>query len=226
MQKLNIVPKKMTEENFKEAIFKYIKEGKMLFATSSFQTHSVVLLHLLSKIGANVPVYFVNTGYHFSETFAYKEHIAKLLGIKVIEIESAIPKIMQLDSSRRLMFASDPDYCCYLNKVMPVEKLLLKYDVWINGVRAAQTEHRSKFKQEEKVAHNTLRFHPLLEWTDEQIEAYIIDNSIPRHPLDGQGYSSIGCEPCTKITEGRNGRWLGLNKTECGINTEFSIIQN
>lgn len=211
----------MTEENFKENIVEFTKEGKKIFTTSSFQTHSVVLLHLLSKMKVDVPVYFVNTGYHFSETIAYKELIAKWLKINVIEIHSVVPKIMQLDSSRRLMFASDPDYCCYLNKVMPIEKLLLQYDVWINGVRAVQTEHRAKFKDREMAAHNTLRLHPLLDWKDKQVETYIKNNSIPRHPLDNLGFSSIGCEPCTKITDGRNGRWMGLNKTECGINTEL-----
>ncbi len=203
-----------------DKLIQYKEEGKNLFATSSFQTNSVVLLHLLSLLDKSIPIYFINTGFHFPETIKYKDTVTRLLGIHVIDLLPHVPKAMQSNASGDLMFTFDPDYCCYLNKVQPVETILEKYDVWINGVRAEQNNIRSNFKQEEFTRNNTLRFHPILDWTADEMNAYIIEQSLPMHPLEKRGYRSIGCEPCTKPVNGNNvrdARWAGMKKTECGL---------
>ena len=216
----------MKFEEFKLKIEEYKSRGLKLFATSSFQTHSIVMLHLLSKIDNQIPVYFINTGYLFPETIEYKDKIAKLFGINVIETYPLIPKSQQKDALGNLLFTTDPDYCCYLNKVQPMEFVLMQYNVWINGVRADQTEIRKNFKVEQPAKHGVIRFHPMLDWTKKDIYRYIKQNNLPKHPLEEKGYTSIGCEPCTRkidlsMLDERSARWFGMKKTECGLNTDL-----
>ena len=215
----------MDFESIKSKIEEYKSKNLRLFTTSSFQTHSIVLLHMLSKIDKSIPVYFINTGYHFPETVKYRDQITELFGLNLVDVNSSTPRHMQKDEQGRLLFTSDPDFCCHLNKVVPMDSVLASYDVWINGVRADQSAVRKEFKIEEKAKFNTIRFHPMLDWSGKMIHDYLRENNIPKHPLENQGYMSIGCEPCTrKITAEmaeREARWFGLNKTECGLNTDL-----
>ena len=203
----------------------YKRDGKKIFATSSFQTHSVVLLHIISVIDKTIPIYFINTGFLFAETVSYKDKIAELLDLKIIDTVPLIPKNLQKDLAGNLFFTSDPDYCCYLNKIQPLDPVLAENDVWINGVRADQTEVRSKMKIEEESKYGVIRFHPMLDWSKQEIFKYLKKYNIPHHPLDDKGYMSIGCEPCTRKIDlngdERAARWFGLNKTECGLNTDL-----
>ena len=203
----------------------YAAQGKSMFTTSSFQTHSMVLLHIVSESALDIPVYFINTGYHFPETISYKEQITATFRLKVIDVTADTPKIMQKDARGRLLFTSDPDYCCYLNKTQPMEKVLQAHDIWVNGVRRDQNNFRETLKLEESAPFNCTRFHPMLDWSAKDVYDYIKQYNIPRHPLDQQGYLSIGCEPCTRkrhpeIDE-RESRWFGLNKNECGLHTDL-----
>jgi len=203
----------------------YADGGKKMFSSSSFQTHSTVLLHIISESACDIPVYFINTGYLFPETMSYKDQLTELLELQVIDIYSETPKAMQKDTLGRLIFTSDPDYCCYLNKTQPMDKILQSNDIWINGVRADQNKFRGELNVEESAPHDSLRFHPMLDWSSKDVHAYIKEFKLPRHPLDKQGYLSIGCEPCTRkrhpdIDE-REARWYGLNKTECGLHTDL-----
>ena len=214
----------MNINDIKHQIESYKKAGKKLFATSSFQTHSLVMLHIISRIDKEIPIYFLNTGFHFPETIRFKEQIQKEFGLKIKNLTSDIPKYMQKSSTGEMLFASDPDYCCYLNKVQTVEPLLKELDVWINGIRADQNSHRKNFALEEKTNYKAVRYHPMLHWTSKMIFQYIKEYKLPRHPLEEKGYISIGCEPCTRKVTGdnaRDGRWFGMNKTECGLNTEL-----
>lgn len=215
----------MTVEEIKAQLEKYKTMGLKVFTTSSFQTHSIVLLHILSQIDKSIPVYFINTGYHFPETVAYKDQIAEWLGLNIKVASSETPRNMQRDAKGNLMFTSDPDYCCHMNKVQPMDPILADHDVWINGVRADQSAVRKSFKVEEPAPHDVIRFHPMLDWNSKMIELYIKEHKIPRHPLEEKGYLSIGCEPCTRKMDldwySREARWFGLNKTECGLNTEL-----
>lgn len=209
----------------KEKISVYKTEGKKIFTTSSFQSHSIVLLHILSRIDPKIPVYFLNTGYHFPETIEYKELITELLGINTIDLKPFTPKFMQKDENGRLLFTSDPDHCCHINKTIPMEEVMKEYDVWITGVRGDQNSIRKRFKTEQSAPHGVLRFHPILDWTSKQVYDYRKEHNLPVHPLESKGYLSIGCEPCTRKLDPemheREARWYGQNKTECGLHTQL-----
>lgn len=215
----------MTVPEITRYIETYKQQGKRMFTTSSFQTHSTVLLHILSRIDPSIPVYFIHTGYHFPETLTYRDTITRLFGLNLINIFSSTAKINQRDAQGKLLFASDPDLCCHLNKVVPLEPILASHDIWINGVRADQGSFRKSLQVEEKAKWNTMRFHPMLDWTGKMIYDYLREHTIPHHPLEQEGYYSIGCEPCTRKwdldMDERTGRWYGLKKTECGLNTDL-----
>ena len=204
----------------------YRRRGMRVFATSSFQSNSLVLLHLIATLDPKIPVYFLDTGYHFPETLRFREELVKLLKIRVEVLRSPVNRIQQRDSSDRLLFASDPDHCCHLNKVLPLEPVLLSNDVWVSGLRASQSAHRSQLAREETGRHGILRYHPLLDWTARDVHYYIEQNELPRHPLEAENYFSVGCRPCTRrmdpdqLYDDRGGRWFGMNKTECGLHLD------
>jgi phosphoadenosine phosphosulfate reductase len=210
-----------------QKIESYKKANKSMFISSSFQTHSIPLLHILSQIDNSIPVVFLNTGYLFPETILYRDKIAALYNLNIINLTSNVPRHMQKDAQNKLLFTSDPDYCCHINKVAPLEPLLWSYDIWINGIRADQNSNRKSMDEEVPTPQRAMRYHPMLNWSNKMIWNYIKTHNIPHHPLDSKGYSSIGCEPCTRKTymdtngDERLSRWFGLNKTECGLHTEL-----
>jgi|SRR5690554_1688746 len=210
---------------FREALQRFKEEGKKVFATSSFQTHSIPLLHLISEIDASIPIYYLNTGYLFPETLEFKDTLASLLNLNFIGLESNISKIQQRDAEGNLLFVSNPSLCCYLNKVQPLEPILLQHDVWINGIRADQNANRSRMNVFEKTPQGALRYHPMLHWKAKDIYEYRMAYQLPSHPLEKKGYLSIGCEPCTQKpaldTDGRSARWFGLKTDECGLHTDL-----
>ena len=212
-------------EVIEQKIRGYQENGKTLFTTSSFQTHSLVMLHLISRIDRNIPVYFINTGYLFPETVSFKTLVAEKFGLEVHDVRPGLSKMMQKDQEGRLLFVSDPDRCCFHNKVEPMNPLLAEYDIWINGIRADQNSNRKSMREEEEAPFDSIRYHPMLAWTNKMIFDYIREFDLPRHPLDKEGYTSIGCEPCTRKPDlemmERESRWLGMNKTECGLHTEL-----
>lgn len=215
----------MKFEQIEQKIYQYRQEGKKIFTSSSFQTHSIPLLHIISRIDNHIPVYFLNTGYHFVETLAFRDEIVALFDLNLVDLKPDTPKNMQLDTEGKLLFSSDPDHCCYLNKTQPMEQVLLRYDVWINGIRGEQSAHRQGLKIEQSAKHNVIRFHPMIDWSAKEIYQYRKEFNLPEHPLDSEGYLSIGCEPCTRKLDmemqEREARWYGLNKTECGLNTDL-----
>lgn len=208
-----------------DKIGQYKEEGKKLFTTSSFQSHSLVLLHILSRIDNSIPVYLINTGYHFPESVQFAQAVCRQFGLPLVDLKSSTPKNMQKDANGQLLFTSDPDYCCFLNKTQPLDNILRSHDIWINGIRADQSKTRSAMKLEQAAPHGALRFHPMLDWDKRKIFAYLRAHDLPRHPLDARGYASIGCEPCTRRLDPdmqeREARWFGLNKTECGLHTDL-----
>ena len=214
----------MTIENIKRNIDNYKAKGLSLFVSSSFQTHSIPLLHMLSKIDNTIPVVFINTGYLFPETLTFRDIIVNELGLDLINLTSSISRIYQKDCHGNFLFTSDPDHCCFINKTQPMEPILIEYDVWINGIRADQNANRKKMGIEQDGAFNCMRFHPFLDWNNKMIFDYIKEYNLPKHPLDDKGYLSIGCDPCTRkidLQNERSGRWFGLNKTECGLHTDL-----
>ncbi len=215
-------------ENIQKKISDYISDGRKVFASSSFQTSSMVLLHILSRRDDKVPVYFLNTGYHFPETIAYKNRVVSLMGLDVIDVFPYVSKCHQVNAKGQLLYSSDPDECCFYNKVEPLENILAQHDIWISGVRKQQTYERKQMQEEEEGKKGVVLYRPLLEWTDEMVKTYIKKYDLPEHPLAPVSSNiSIGCEPCTHLVSGdsslfsRVGRWTGLKKKECGIHTRF-----
>lgn len=209
-------------------ISSYIKAyrlaGRKAFITSSFQSHSIPLLHMISRIDPEIPVMFINTGFHFPETIAFRDKIVDRFGLRLVDVKSSTDRSQQRDEHGHFYFTSDPDTCCYINKTQPLEPLLMQYDVWVNGVRADQNANRKSMKIEQKAPHGVTRFHPILDWTSKMIHEYAKEHQLPRHPLEEKGYLSIGCEPCTRkvdLNSEREARWFGMNKTECGLHTDL-----
>lgn len=215
----------MDFEGIKAKLTDYRQSGKTMFTSSSFQSHSLVLLHIISRIDNSIPIYFINTGYHFPETLMFRDHVTKLFGLNTIDIKSDVPRFMQRDPEGRLLFTSDPDHCCYLNKTQPMDAILMSHDIWINGVRADQSAVRAAMKVEQPAKHGCTRFHPMLDWNAKMIWQYQKDHNLPKHPLEEKGYVSIGCEPCTRKLDPemqeREVRWFGMNKVECGLHTDL-----
>ena len=210
-----------------ERLRAYTKAGKRMFASSSFQTQSLPLLHIISRADCDIPVYYTNTGFLFPETIAFADQLATQLGLRVVGLHPETAKIRQLDRHGRFLYTSDPDQCCHLNKVLPLEPLLIENDIWINGVRADQSDVRAQMQEEQAEPHGCRRYHPMLAWNARTIYYYRKHYGLPEHPLEAEGYQSIGCEPCTrKLLDPsleRNSRWSGLNKTECGLHTTLEV---
>lgn len=198
------------EDRIKEL---YKDFSKVLF-TSSFGTTSAFLLHLFHKVKPNETVYFLDTTYHFNETIEYKETLTKLLKLKVIDVKPEEWKnnFTQKDKT----WNSDPDLCCSINKVEPIEKIKGNFEVWVSGLMSSQNTHRQNLKVfEEK--EGILKFYPLIDQSEKKAKEYIIKNKLPEHALLSQGYSSVGCFHCTVAGKGRSGRWVNKSKTECGL---------
>lgn len=214
----------MTVPEIYNQLTAYYEAGKRIFVSSSFQTHSIPLLHILSKAPVPVDILFINTGFHFPETLSFRDQISELLQIEVKNVRPLLSKHQQKDKQGQFYFASDPDHCCFLNKTQPLEPYLMQYDVWISGVRAGQSATRKAMKTEQEAPFNTLRFHPILDWSAKDIFDYRKEHNLPEHPLDAQGYQSIGCAPCTHkidLSDERSARWFGMNKVECGLHTDL-----
>lgn len=212
-------------ERIGEKLRDYRLAGKKAFVSSSFQTHSIPLLHIISRMNKDIAVYFLNTGFHFPETILFRNQIESEFGLNIIDAVSPVSKSGQRDSQGKFAFVNNPDHCCYLNKVLPLEPVIEKHDIWINGVRRDQTKFRSQLQEEEMLANGKMRYHPMLDWTSKMIWEYRKDFNLPAHPLEEKGYLSIGCMPCTRsvdeMADARQGRWAGTSKEECGIQTEF-----
>ena len=208
----------------RDHIQEFRNEGRTFFASSSFQTHSLPMLHILGQAAPEMPVFFIQTGFHFPETLQFRDEVAEAFGLNIINVESHVPKVQQKDAKGKFFFTSDPDYCCFLNKTQPMQPLLERFDIWVNGVRADQNANRKNLNEFENTPQGGSRYHPMLNWTKQEIWQYIGEHDLPRHPLDAQGYVSIGCEPCTvkpSFEDERGGRWLGQSKNECGLHTEL-----
>jgi phosphoadenosine phosphosulfate reductase len=194
-----------------------------LAVVSSFGAESAVLLHLVASVESSVPVLFLDTGKHFSETLAYRDELAQRLGLNIVVLTPDAGDLAARDENG-LRWSYDPDGCCELRKVRPLEKALAGFDASFTGRKAFQAATRAnlpRFEVDTSDAAGRLKINPLIDWDAGQIEAYFIAHDLPRHPLIAQGYPSIGCSPCTsQVAPGedpRSGRWKGWDKTECGI---------
>ena len=187
---------------------------------SSFGAESAALLHLVAEIDRDVPVIFLNTQKIFGETLAYRDTLAERLGFTDLRVFRPDPRRLAARDATGLRWSYDPDGCCDLRKVEPLRRALLPFDAWISGRKGFQAGTREalpRFEEDE----GRLKINPLADWDRARINAYFDANDLPRHPLEAEGYPSIGCQPCTtRVLPGedpRSGPWRGWDKVECGI---------
>jgi phosphoadenosine phosphosulfate reductase len=191
---------------------------------SSFGAESAVLLHLVSRIDPDVPVLFLDTGKHFAETLAYRDELVARLGLTNVRNLTPHAEDLAKRDETGLRWSYDPDGCCEIRKVKPLAKALAGFDATITGRKAFQAATRAslpRFEIDTADKQGRLKINPLIDWSAEDLAAYIAAHDLPPHPLVAEGYPSIGCSPCTsKVAPGedpRSGRWKGWDKVECGI---------
>ena len=196
-------------------------------AVSSFGAESAVLLHLIASIDPAVPVLFLDTGKHFTETLAYRDELIARLDLGDVRSLAPDPAELAARDESGLRWSYDPDGCCEIRKVQPLAAALAHYDASFTGRKGFQSATRAalpRFELDLTDTQGRLKVNPLVDWSADQIEAYFAATGLPAHPLVAQGYPSIGCSPCTsKVAEGedpRSGRWKGWDKTECGIHVD------
>ena len=187
---------------------------KDVMLTSSFAATSAFLLRVFSQIHPQQKIFFIDTGYHFRETLEYKEKLTSLYGLNVESIRAEDWK--HNFTTKEETWKKDPDFCCSVNKVEPLNNIKEKYKVWVSGLMEWQSDHRSTLDIFED-RNEIIKFYPLLDVTQDEREAYIKDHKLPFHPLVSKGYFSIDCEHCTVPGDGRSGRWNNSPKTECGL---------
>ena len=198
--------------------------GSKICLSSSFQTESVVLLHMVSKVAPNMKIFFLETGWHFPETLAFKTEVIKQFGLtNVIDLRADTKKRDAFNASHGgKPYERDPDACCALNKVEPLEEALKGMEAWLSGIRRSQSKTRKDIQIVEEYQ-GLFKINPIANVTSGDIWWYIKEHNLPKHPLFEKGYLSIGCWPCTKPVQPgddeRSGRWAGTEKTECGIHT-------
>jgi phosphoadenosine phosphosulfate reductase len=194
--------------------------------TCSFQAEDVLLAKLAIELDANLPILFLDTGYHFKETYAYRDRIAEEWQLNLINL---LPEhsVSEQQAEHGLLYESAPDRCCRLRKVEPLFKAVAAYRVWITGLRREQAKSRTALEEAALFTlpggRQVLKLAPLAAWSARDVWYACEQLSIPLLPLYERGYSSIGCEPCTTLPlnpdDPRSGRWAG-RKVECGIHIE------
>ncbi len=189
-------------------------------SVSSYGAESAVLLHMVAQIDKDVPVIFTNTQKMFGETLAYRDELSERLGLTDLRVFRPDPRLLALRDATGMRWSYDPDGCCDIRKVEPLRRALGPFDAWISGRKGFQAGTRTalpRFEEDD----GRLKINPLADWSKDQLDAYFAEHDLPRHPLEAQGYLSIGCAPCTsKVRPGedpRAGRWRGWDKVECGI---------
>ncbi len=187
---------------------------------SSFGTESAVLLALAAEIDPSVPVLFLDTGKLFGETKRYRDQLAARLGLTDVRtLKPELSEVKALDPDD-LLFHRDPDACCHLRKVLPLDRALAGFMAWISGRKRYHGATRAELPVIE-IDRAWIKINPLVNWSRDQIEAEFQRRALPAHPLEADGFLSIGCMPCSSRvapgTDVRAGRWAGKDKTECGI---------
>jgi len=207
-----------------EAIIEWAVDtfGSRFCITSSMG--DAVLAHLASRVAPGIDVVFLDTGYHFVETIGTRDAVAATMPVNVVTLSPKISVRQQDEQYGPDLWRRNPDLCCALRKVRPLEEGLEHYDAWATGLRRDETHNRvaapvvgwDEKKRKVKVS-------PLARWTQDDVDRYIADNGVLVNPLQYDGYPSIGCWPCTRRVaagdDARSGRWAGTGKTECGIHS-------
>ncbi len=211
------------ENETPEAIIKYAVETfpNITFACS-FGAEDVVLVDMLQKVSPTTDIFYLDTDFHFKETYETRDKLIERYGLKFVEMKPLITPEEQAAEHGDELWKSDPTSCCNIRKVEPLTRVLGRYEAWITGIRRDQAPTRANAKKiEYDVKFGLVKFNPIASWTSEDVWNYIRENNVPYNPLHDQNYPSIGCEHCTRPVmpgeDPRAGRWAGNEKTECGL---------
>ncbi|MCL4528147.1 MAG: phosphoadenylyl-sulfate reductase [Chloroflexi bacterium] len=193
--------------------------------STSFQTQSMPLLHMATRILPDIKIFFLDTGYHFWDTLIFRERIQHEWNLNVVDLYRDSRWDHFARQNVRSLPLQDPNLCCYIYKVQPMQKALSGLKAWVSGIRRDQTSNRAHAQILELQDDGLLKVNPLLNWTKRDVQTYMADHQLPVHPLYERGYRSIGCAPCTVAIglneDDRAGRWAGRGKTECGLHTDM-----
>jgi phosphoadenosine phosphosulfate reductase len=204
-----------------EAAVKIVGRERLALV-SSFGTESAALLKVMADVDPAIPVIFLDTGWLFEETLAYRDTLIATLGLRDVRSIKPLEETLQREDPDRELWFSDPDACCRIRKVEPLKRALAPFSAWINGRKRFQGGLRAAIPLVEDDG-NRLKFNPFANTSREEIEAIYAEANLPPHPLVASGFLSVGCMPCTSRTstdeDARAGRWRGRPKTECGIHT-------
>ncbi|MFL6839182.1 MAG: phosphoadenylyl-sulfate reductase [Bradyrhizobium sp.] len=204
-----------------EAALKIIGRER-LAVVSSFGTESAALLKVMADVDPAIPVIFLDTGWLFEETLAYRDTLIETLGLRDVRSIKPLEKTLSREDPDRELWFSDPDACCRIRKVEPLARALAPFSAWINGRKRFQGGQRADIPVVEEDGIK-LKFNPLANISRERIEAIYAEANLPPHPLAASGFLSVGCMPCSSRSspdeDARAGRWRGRAKTECGIHT-------
>ncbi len=204
----------------------HLERAQRACITSSFQAEDVAVLHMVLQLEPRIPVIFLETGYHFPETLVYRDRIASAWNLNLVNVE-AEQSVAEQESQFGILNQTAPDRCCGLRKVEPLFRALGSYTTWVTGLRRQQSKSRANLQPHEFFTLPTgkilAKLSPLAQWTTRDVWQYAEQHSIPLLPLYEQGYTSIGCAPCTSLpfdaNDPRSGRWSG-RKLECGIHLQ------
>lgn len=192
---------------------------------SSFGAEAAVLLHMIAAIDTLTPIIFLDTGKLFGETLRYRDQLIALLGLR--DVRSVVPQSARLSAEdpQGVLWRDAPNHCCFLRKVEPLDRALDGFDAWLNGRKRYHGGVRASLPLIEAID-GRIKVNPLSGWTPAQIDGYFAMHSLPQHPLVADGFTSIGCLPCSDRAapgeEVRAGRWRGRDKSECGIHVNPS----
>ncbi|WP_400164286.1 phosphoadenylyl-sulfate reductase [Brevibacillus sp. TJ4] len=196
--------------------------GSSLVLASSFGAEDVVLTDMLHKLAPTIPVFYLDTNKHFPETYETRDRLQERYGASFIQVLPSLTLEEQARQHGERLWERNPNLCCQIRKVEPLQRVLSGYKAWITGIRREQSPTRAGAKKVEwDQKFNLVKFNPLADWTYEQVWEYIHTYDVPYNPLHDNFYPSIGCSVCTRQVmpgeDQRAGRWSGFEKTECGL---------
>jgi phosphoadenosine phosphosulfate reductase len=194
---------------------------------SAFQADGTVVMHLATRIRPDIPIMFLETGYQFAETLAFKQQITERLSLNVMDLYGEYTVERQAKEFGARLYEREPEKCCDLNKVQPMFEALRDLDAWITAFRrdSSPTRANAPFVEQYELepGNSIVKVNPMASWSRAQVWQYLKEHDLPHNPLYDLGYASIGCAPCTRMRFAdepeRAGRWAGLSKWECGIHT-------
>ncbi len=198
-----------------------------LAVVSSFGAESAVILAMVAEIDRRTPILFLNTGKLFSETLRYRDQLVARLGLADVRTITPDPRRLAVADAQGMLWLHDPDSCCAIRKVEPLASALAGFDAWVSGRKHYQTAGRAMLRSFEPDGETRIKINPLATWSRSRVVAEFLERDLPRHPLEAEGYLSIGCLTCTDRVRPdehlRAGRWRGRTKTECGIHNPIAL---